>query len=156
MSLVQTLKSLETDKAALAAENAGLKTEIAAVRASVEKAGVAAEQAAAAAKTELEALRADLTARITAAEQSLAAKTVEAAELVTKLEAAQTRADSAERKLRDPAFEHASAPGQRPLPEQPGEAVSDAEFLKAYEAENSPTKRAQMWRDRFEATNLRN
>lgn len=150
MSLAQTCKTLEDERNALAAVNAEAAKEIEALKAALATAEKSATDVRAAAESAIAAAAEKAAVEVANLKQELAAAAQANADLQSQLSAATARADSAERKLRDPAFEHASAPGQKPVPDRPGETVSDEAFLKAYEAETDSAKRATMWRARFE------
>ena len=92
----------------------------------------------------------ELMAGIANAEKLNSDQKAEFEKLSAEAEAQKARAESAEQKLQNPAFEHASSGASNPPAPNAGEGVKPLEqFQTEYHAEKDSAKRATMWREFF-------
>jgi hypothetical protein len=91
-----------------------------------------------------------LAAEMDVAKETLKTGKLEREVLATQLAAQTARAESAESKLQNPAFDHASAKGVAPVKEVNTETgiETDEQFLVKYNAETDPAKRTLMYQAR--------
>lgn len=121
-----------------------------------ELAGIKATHAAQVGELEsqVQAAQAELTSRneqLDAVKQEAESVKAEKAKLAQELQEAMASIKSAEEKLSNPAFEHASAGAAKaPAPNSDAdESKSPEQFQAEYQAESDPAKRASLWRKFF-------
>lgn len=125
--------------------NAALNEKVA----EIEKARDAALERAQVKDAELDKLRSELESAQQSVQQhaeALQAAEAAIADANAECDQERKRAESAEKKLENPAFEHASE-GADKVPDAESEGKTQEQFLAEYKAEKDPARRAIMWRE---------